>query len=353
MGYFRDNIEAMTVYVPGAQPDPGQRVVKLNQNENPYPPSPRAIAALREFDGASLRIYPDPMADVFRRAVGDVLGVAPERICIGDGSDDLIMMIARAAAGPGRPIAYPTPTFPYYFTQAQVEGAEVVEIEAGADFSLPIEQLAAANAALTFLSSPNSPTGAEADMEQLDWLAGRLDGVLVIDEAYADFAASNALGLIENRPNVMILRTLSKGYSLAGLRLGFAVAGEAVGDGLLKTRAIYNVGALPAAVGAAAVSDQAYHAECVAKILAERTRLAEQLTARQFTVWPSGGNFLMAAPPSGDGKVAYDALKARGVLVRYFNKPRMLDKLRISIGTPEDNTALLAAIDEAGLGSQS
>jgi len=345
MGLFKDNIEAMAAYVPGAQPDDMTGVVKLNQNENPYPPSPKVVEALRGFDGDSLRVYPDPLSRGFRRVAADVLCVSPERVCVGDGSDDLIIMLARAAAGPGRAIAYPEPTFPYYFTQAQVEGAEVIAVEAADDFALPIERLAQADAALTFVATPNSPTGATATTDQLDWLAGQLSGILVIDEAYADFAADNAIRLVDTRQNVIILRTLSKGYSLAGLRLGFGVASGAVMAGLMKTKAIYNVGVIPAAVGAAAMADQAYHDECVGKILTERARLADELTRRGFTVYPSEGNFLMVTVPGGDGRTVCDGLKARDVLVRYFNSPLLRDKLRISVGAAAETTALLAALD--------
>ena len=348
MGVFRSNIEAMDVYVPGAPAEePG--VVKLNQNENPYPPSPKALAVLREFAGQSLRLYPDPLATVFCRAAGEVLGVPPERILVGDGSDDLIIMIARAALGPRRTMVTTDPTFPYYLTQAQVEGARVVAVAAREDFSLPIEEMAATDAQVIFVAAPNSPTGATADAELLGWLAARTSALVVIDEAYVDFAEGDALGLAARYSNVIILRTLSKGYSLAGLRLGFAVLNDRLRSGLLKTKSIYNVGPLPAAVGAAAIADRRYHRDCVGRIVAERARLADELARRRFVVWPSAGNFLMAAPPGGDAKAVYEGLKARRVLVRYFLTDRMRDKLRISIGTRQDNDTLLTALDEMRL----
>ncbi len=346
MSFFKDNIEAMDAYVPGEQPVDMDGIVKLNQNENPYPPSPRALAVLREFDGSLLRLYPDPMVARFRKAAAELLGVAEDWILPGDGSDDLIIMIARAAAGPGRPVAYPHPTFPFFLTQGQVENAPCIEVPCPQDFSLPLEGLAKANAAVTFLASPNSPTGATATPEELDWLAGKLDGLLVIDEAYVDFADRDAARLAVQRRNVVVLRTLSKGYSLAGLRLGFGLANPLLMDGLLKTKAIYNVGPLPAAVGAAALADREYHDRCVALIRAERDRLKKELTARGFFVYPSGGNFLMVTVPGGDGLAVFEALKARNVLVRYFNETILRDKLRITVGTEQENDALLAALDD-------
>jgi histidinol-phosphate aminotransferase len=340
MSYFRDNIEAMTAYVPGAPADEPD-VIKLNQNENPYPPSPKALEAMRQFAGESLRFYPDPLATKFCEAAAQVLGVDPQRILVGDGSDDLIIMIARAALGKGRKLVITDPTFPYYFTQGLVEDAQILSVPAREDFSLPIEEMAAANGDVTFIAAPNSPTGACAALEKLNWLARQVKGLLVIDEAYVDFAAASALPLMERLPNVIILRTLSKSYSLAGLRLGFAVLNAQLKDGLLKTKSIYNVGPLPAAIGAAAMADQAYHRQCVGKIVAERGRLAEALAQRAYTVWPSAANFLMVSPPGGDADAVYHSLKARRVLVRYFPTQRMRDKLRISIGTPQENDALL------------
>lgn len=345
MSFFKEHIEAMDAYVPGEQPVTLGQIVKLNQNENPYPPSPKALAVLREFDGACLRLYPDPMVARFRRAAAELLGVGEDWILPGDGSDDLIIMIARAAAGPDRPVAYPYPTFPFYFTQGQIENARCLQVPCGEDFSLPLEALAKANAAVTFIATPNSPTGATATPERLEWLAGKVKGLLVIDEAYVDFADQHAAALATRRDNVIVLRSLSKGYSLAGVRLGFGLANPRLMEGLVKTKAIYNVGPLPAAVGAAALADQDYHARCVALIRAQRERLARELAARGFGVYPSGGNFLMVAVPGGDGQSAFEALKARGVLVRYFNEDRLRDKLRITVGSEPENDALLAAVD--------
>ena len=320
--------------------------MKLNQNENPYPPSPAAVEVLRRFDGGTLRLYPDPMAREFCRTAGEVVGVRPERILVGDGSDDIIIMIARACLAKGRTVVYPAPTFPFYFTQAQVEEADVVTVPSGNDFSVPIDALARAGGAVTFVANPGSPTGVAPSTDQIDYLAGKLDGLLVIDEAYVDFAEENALALAGRHANVIVLRTLSKGYSLAGLRLGFGIANTDLLAGLLKTKAIYNVGALPAAVGAAAMADQDYHNECVAKIVASRARLVADLVDLGFQVVPSQANFLLVRPPKSNAKALYEALKARGILVRYFKEPRLDDKLRITVGTDEQDAALVEALKD-------
>ena len=343
---FRDNIEAMKAYVPGEQPAEGQTVIKLNTNENPYPPSPAVAKVLREFDPAELRAYPDPLAGRFRRAVAELLDVPAEWVLPGDGSDDLIVMIARAALGPGRPLVYPVPTFTYYFTQGQIEDARIVEVPSAEDFALPLEGLIEARGAVTFVSSPNSPTGLSASVDELEELAANLSGILVVDEAYVDFAETTALELAGRHENVIVLRTLSKSYSLAALRLGYGVACPTLLAGLLKTKSIYNVGALPAAVGAAALADQDYKNECVAKVKASRQALASDLEQMGFQVTPSQANFILVRPPGDRAERMYEALKARGILVRYYNQPRLDERLRITIGTEEENSALVRAVRE-------
>jgi len=346
MGYFKDNIEAMTAYAPGEQPRAEDRTIKLNTNENPLPPSPRAMAVLRELREHRLRLYPDPMARDFAREAAGVLGVPEEWIVPGNGSDDLIVMIARACAGPGRAVAYPTPTFPFYLAQTQIEDAERIEIPLEADWTLPVEELAAADAAVTFVANPNTPTGVSTSAEALGELAGRLDGLLVVDEAYVDFAEGDCLRLVRDRKNVIILRTLSKGYSLAGLRLGFAIAQPSVGRQLLKTKAIYNTGAIPCAVGAAAIADQEHHRRCVEQVKANRAALATALQGIGFTVVPSQANFLLVRPPDGQGQRLYEQLKSRKILVRYFSRPRLTEWVRITVGTREQHQRLLSALSE-------
>lgn len=344
MSYFRNNIDAMSVYVPGEQPAPGAKVVKLNTNENPYPPSPAVLEVLRSFDGDLLRRYPHPYAAAFRATAAEVLAFDSEWIMPGNGSDDLLTMLMRSLAEPGRGVVFPMPTYVLYRTLAQIQNAEVIEVPFDDDYNLPVEGLAAAAGAVTLVANPNSPSGTMASNEQLADLAGRLDGVLVVDEAYADFAADNALELARRFDNVIVLRTLSKSYSLAGLRLGFGVANPALLDGLAKVKDSYNVSALACALGAAALADQGHKDANVERIRASRAKLTVELEAAGFAVWPSQANFLLARPPGGDGAGVYEALKARGILVRYFNGPRLDDKLRITVGADEDNAALIGAL---------
>ncbi|MGK7953155.1 MAG: histidinol-phosphate transaminase [Xenococcaceae cyanobacterium] len=347
MGYFRTAISATTGYIPGEQPKPGTKIIKLNTNENPYPPSPQAIEVLRNIDSEWLRRYPNAYAQDFRLAVSEVLSMPTDWIIVGNGSDELLNLIIRACAeGSDRPIVYPMPTYVLYRTLATLQPAVAIEINYPSDFHLPIDKLVAAGGAVTFIASPNSPSGHIIPLDDLRELAQRLSGVLVIDEAYVDFAEYSALSLVNEFPNVIILRTLSKGYSLAGLRLGFAIANPELLSGLFKVKDSYNIDAIANLVGAAAIRDIDYKNECAEKVKSSRAKLAIALKNLGFTVLPSHGNFLLATPPTGNAEHIYLKLKERGILVRYFKQPGLEDKLRISIGTEPQNKTLLLALTE-------
>ena len=341
---FRPAIEALDAYAPGEQPRDGADVVKLNTNENPYPPSPQAIAALGAVGGEALRRYPQPLADAFRDAAAEVLGVDPDWILAGNGSDDLLTMLFRAVTGDGRAVAYPAPTYVLYRTLAAMQGAPVREVAFGEDYALPVEGLAAADAPLTIVANPNSPSGTAAATSRLAALADRLSGVLAVDEAYAAFADASALDLVRRSERVIVLRTLSKSHGLAGLRLGFGVAHPRLLAGLARVKDSYNVDAVAAVVGAAAIRDVAYTGETVARIRRTRARLTAALAGRGFRVWPSQANFVLARPADGGARRLYEGLRARGILVRYFAEPGLADKLRITVGTEDQTTRLLSAL---------
>lgn len=346
MSIFRTNVEQMEPYKPGEQPAAGTRVIKLNTNENPYPPSPRALAVLKEFDGEWLRRYPHPYAQRFREAVGKTLGFDPSWVLAGNGSDDLLTMVMRATAEPGRDVVIPMPTYVLYRTLAQIQAARCVEVPFDEDYRLPLEALVAACGAVTIIANPNSPSGTLTPLAVLEELAARCAGLVVIDEAYADFASANALELVRRHSNVLVLRTLSKGYSMAGLRLGFAVGNPALLEQLAKVKDSYNVDAVACAVGAAAFEDQAYVCANAQRVKASRVRMATELAGLGFQVWPSEANFVLARPPGGEAARIYQALKARGILVRYFAEPRLDDKLRITVGAEEENAQLYKALRE-------
>ncbi len=346
MSYFREEINRLAPYVPGEQPEVGAKVIKLNTNENPYPPSPATVWVLRNFDPEALRRYPDPMATAARHAAAGVFGVGDDWVLAGNGSDELLAMILLAAGGQGRTVAYATPTYVLYRTLAQMYGLQVAKVPYDDDYNLPVDELISAVAAVTFVCTPNSPSGTVAGPKQLDKLAGALDGLLVIDEAYIDFADEQTanIELAQKRNNVIVLRTLSKGYSLAGLRFGMAVANPEIISNLAKVKDSYNVDAVACAVAEAALKDQAHKNANAKKVRASRDKLTVELEQLGFKVIPSQSNFLLARPPEGDAARLYTSLKDRRILVRYFDQPRLEDKLRITVGTEQQNAALIEAI---------
>ncbi len=346
--FFRPSVDAMGGYIPSQQPKPGTPIIKLNTNENPYPPSKDAIAVLRNLDPEWLRRYPDPYANDFRQAASEVLGVPVDWIIVSNGSDDLLNLIVRSCADLGRKVVYPMPTYVLYRTLTDMQPAECVEIPYKEDYRLPIEELVAANGAVTFIATPNSPSGHVVAIADLRQLAGRLSGVLVIDEAYVDFAEETALPLVKEFENVIVIRTLSKGYSLAGLRLGFGIANPKLLSGLFKMRDNYNIDAIACLVGTAAMRDQAYKNECAEKVKASRAKLAVNLKQLGFRVWDSQTNFLLVQPPKGNAEQIFIGLKELGILVRYFKQPGLEDKLRITVGTDEQNQVLVEAIRNEG-----
>lgn len=339
---FRPAIAKMTGYTPGEQPKPGTPIIKLNTNENPYPPSPQAIEVLRNLDSEWLRRYPDPYAREFCNAVSEALGVPSDWIIVGNGSDDMLNILVRACAeGSDRQVVYPMPTYVLYRTLSAMQPAEVVEIPYPEDFQLPIDKLIAANGAITFIASPNSPSGHCVPLADLRQLASQLAGVLVIDEAYVDFAEYSALSLVQEFDNVIILRTLSKGYSLAGLRLGFGIANPKLLAGLFKVKDSYNIDAIATLVGAAAMRDQKYKTASAEKVKVSRAKLTVDLRKLGFTVRDSQANFVLVTSTTSQAEYLYQSLKQRGILVRYFHQPGLTDKLRITVGNDEQNQILI------------
>lgn len=344
MGYFRENIEKTAGYEPGFQPK-DSNVVKLNTNENPYPPSPTALKVLSEIGPEQLRRYPDPMGNAFRQAAAEVNGVQPENIMCCNGGDELLKMAFQAFCDENRPVAYPVPTYTLYPVLAKLQNCEAIEIPFDKEFNLPAK-LAGAGAALTIICNPNAPSGSFIDVDELASLADEVSGVLLIDEAYVDFAEKNCTALVKDFDNVIVLRTMSKGYSLAGLRFGYAIAGPDLIMGLLKLKDSYNVDAIAIAVATAAIRDQDYFRKTVEKVKAERTRLTGQLRNLGFYVSDSSSNFVLAEYKNGSASEIYEKLARRNIFVRYFDYPELKEKLRISIGTPEQNDKLLSALKE-------
>jgi len=344
MGYFRKNIEQAQGYTPGFQPGRTD-VVKLNTNENPYPPSPAVLKVLAEFSPDGLRRYPDPLGSVFRQAAAEVNGVSAENIMCTNGGDDLLTIAFRAFCDEQNPVAYPVPTYSLYPVLAKLENCDVIEVPFDDEFNLPA-RLATTKAALTIVCNPNAPSGSFINVEELACLADEISGVLLIDEAYVDFADSNCISMVKKFGNVIILRSMSKGYSLAGIRFGYAIADADLISGLMKVKDSYNVDAVAIAAATAAIKDQKHFEDNVEKIKSERTRLTEKLRALGFDINESSSNFVLAETKNHKASDIYDKLVKRNIYVRYFALPRLDNKLRITVGTEEQNDILLNALKE-------
>ena len=343
MAYFRETIEQMAGYTPGFQPKQAD-VVKLNTNENPWPASPKVTRAIVGMTAENLRKYPEAAGDSFRAAAAKVLGVEADNIVCTNGGDDLLTICIRAVCDASRPVAFAEPTYSLYPVLAKLQGCEVIQV--ARDEKGGLDQLAEIDAPLTIVCNPNAPTCDLLGIDLLAKLAGRLSGVLLIDEAYVDFADDNAVRLTQEFDNVIILRSMSKGYSLAGIRFGFGIADAGLIAGLMKVKDSYNVDAVAIAAATAAISDQPWLKTNVEKIKSERLRLVEALNTIGLAAGHSQTNFVLAACVQKDAKEVYDELVKRNIFVRYFALPGLEDKLRITVGTPEQNDKLLAALKE-------
>jgi histidinol-phosphate aminotransferase len=342
---FREAIQKMAAYKPGEQPRPGERLIKLNTNENPYPPSPQVRRAVAGAAADSLRLYPAPRADAFVASAAKLYGIRQDMILAGNGSDELLAMIFRATLGAGDTVAYPVPTYSLYDTLASIQEARVLNFPVASDFSIPLDQLAEAQAALTIVCSPNSPSGISTPTAKLAKLARELrDRLLVIDEAYVDFADENALSLLRRFPNVVILRTLSKSFSLAGMRLGLCFARLPIIEELMKVKDSYNLSRVALAAGAAALGDNAWMRRNVERVKHTREVTIVRLRKLGFEVPNSSANFVLARMAGHDLAPLVRAIRKRGILVRHFPTPMLHDAIRISIGTPREMSALFKAI---------
>ena len=347
----RPAVARLAAYVPGEQPKASElgKLVKLNTNENPYGPSPRVAAAIRRA-AKDLRLYPDPAQKRLRAIAGKVFGFAPDRVLGGNGSDELIALLARAYVPEGGAILTMRPTYLVYRTVAGALGAKLIEVPFTKDWRLPAG-LYRARARVFFLANPNSPTGTLVPPAEVAAFARKFRGLVVVDEAYADFARANCLALARRLPNVVVLRTMSKSFSLAGLRLGLVLGPRAVIAALEKLKDSYNLGRLQLAAAEAALLDMARVRAVARRIVRTRERLLCELSGRGFRALPSESNFVLfylgrrLADRLGRGPGAVRALRARGVLVRHYPGAGLRDALRVTVGTDAEIDRFLAALD--------
>ncbi len=346
----RPCIQELHGYTPGKQLA-GGGYIKLNTNENPYPPSPRVIEALQSVQGADLRLYSDPVATPLRSTAARVFDCEVEQVIAGNGSDDILTMIFRTFLDPGDVVATAAPSYSLYDALSAMQAAQFVEIPMGPDYTLPPD-LHASGAKLLLIVNPNSPTGILFPQQALRSLLDKTQSIVVLDEAYAEFAGESAIELLPDYPHLIVTRTFSKSYALAGLRLGLGIAHPEIIQQLMKVKDSYNLDRLAIVAGCAALEDREWLEKTTAKIIATRTRMLAELEGMGLYVPPSRSNFVLPRMPDGRAQEVFEALEQRRILVRYFgSSPMIADSLRVTVGTDEETDAFLGALKEILQGS--
>lgn len=345
--FVRQQIAAMSGYVPGEQPQQAA-IIKLNTNENPYPCSARVADAVAQACHNGLSRYPDPSASAFREAASQVLGVPRDWILCGNGSDELLTIVIRAVVDAGQCIRYPTPSYVLYRTLAEIQAAECQEVRFTSDWTLGTDFVAPSDRLrLVFLANPNSPSGTMIPPSRVLEFAEALPCPLLVDEAYVDFADENCMDLVARCEKIIVTRSMSKSYSLAGLRFGYLVAQPHLVEQFHKVKDSYNCDALSIAGATAAIGDQTWLDDTRRRIIATRQRLARGMQELGFRTTYSQANFVWNTHPDVSVRRLYERLKERGFLVRYMDYPQWEEGLRISVGTDEQIDRMLTLMKEA------
>jgi histidinol-phosphate aminotransferase len=341
--YWSALVHDLDPYVPGEQPK-DQRYIKLNTNECPYPPSPAALLAMQAQVNEQLRLYPDPNGDVLKDAVADYYGVTRAQVFVGNGSDEVLAHVFHGLLKHEQPLLFPDISYSFYPVYANLYQIATQIMPLAADFSLDLSAYPTKNGGIIF-PNPNAPTGMAVELDAIEALLQRnTESVVVVDEAYIDFGGETAIPLVAKYPNLLVVQTFSKSRSLAGLRVGFAVGHPDLIAGLERIKNSFNsypLGRLALAGAAAAMQDRDYFQTTCQQIINTREWTVTQLTQLGFKVLPSTANFVFARPPQGNAESLYQQLKTNGILVRYFNKPRINEYLRITIGTAAEMQAFI------------
>ena len=345
---FLDKLRKIDPYVPGEQPKTAS-IIKLNANENPYPPAPGVAEVLRTFDTAKLAVYPDANAKALKTAVADRFGLRPAQVFLGNGSDDVLALAFQSFFCSDKPILYPDITYSFYPVWCDLFRIPYETMPLDEDFCVNVRDYDKPNGGIV-LPNPNAPTGRGVSLDFLeDLLQHNQDCVVIIDEAYVDFGAQSAVPLLDKYENLLIVQTTSKSRSLAGMRIGYALGSETLISTLEAVKNSYNsytMDAVALAVGEASIRDEAYFQDTCRKVAATRDRSADELRALGFTVLPSLTNFLFVTHPEKKAPDIFAALREKGIFIRYFKLPRIDNYLRITVGTDEQMDKLLAALKE-------
>ncbi|MFB9866050.1 histidinol-phosphate transaminase [Vreelandella sulfidaeris] len=345
--YWSPAVRELTPYVPGEQPR--EQLVKLNTNENPYPPAPGVGQALRDYATDHLRLYPDPTSAALRKALAETFQVADSQVFVGNGSDEVLAFAFQAFFCHSAPLDVPAISYSFYPVYANLYGIELRTHPLDANWEVDIESLGSApERSGVIFANPNAPTGHAHSLASIEQLLQRVtDRVVLVDEAYVDFGAESAVTLIERYPNLLVTGTFSKSRSLAGLRLGYAVGSEELINGLQRVKDSFNsypVDSLASVVGIAALNDTEHFETCREYVITTRERTRQRLESLGFEVLPSKANFVLTRHPDHAGAQLFAGLRERGILVRHFNTPELNDFLRITIGTDDEMDSLIEAL---------
>jgi len=339
-------VKDLVPYVPGEQPKLS-KLVKLNTNENPYGPSPKAIAAMQAEIGDSLRLYPDPNGERLKQAVADYYGVQPSQVFVGNGSDEVLAHAFHGLFQHGKPLLFPDVTYSFYPVYCGLYGIGYEAIPLDAQFQIDVADYSRPNGGIIF-PNPNAPTGCLLALEAIErLLQANPDSVVLVDEAYIDFGGTSAIALVDRYPNLLVTQTLSKSRSLAGLRVGLAVGHPDLIEALERIKNSFNsypLDRIAIAGAAAAFEDREYFEQTCQQVITSREAVVTSMQALGFEVLPSAANFIFARHPQCDAAELAAGLREQGVIVRHFKHPRIDQYLRITIGTPEQNQALLDAL---------
>ena len=344
-------VQTLTPYVPGEQPQM-ERLVKLNTNESPYGPSPRALAAINQQNTDDLRLYPDPEGAALKKAIADLHGLDPKQVFLGNGSDEVLAHVFLGLLKQAKAIQFPDITYSFYPVYCKLFGIDYQTAPLGRDFEIQVEDFKTPNGGIIF-PNPNAPTGRAIPRSDIEALLRRnTDSVVVIDEAYVDYGTESCIPLLRGSAcleNLLVVHTLSKSRALAGLRVGFAVGHPALIEGLERVKNSFNsypLGRLAQAGAIAAIQDQAHLELTSKKVIQTRERLVNELASLGFDTLPSTANFIFTRHPKHAGTKLYQSLRDRGIIVRYFKSPRIEEFLRITIGTDDQTDKLIAALKE-------
>jgi histidinol-phosphate aminotransferase len=345
--YWSQTVKNVKPYIPGEQPK-DRKYIKLNTNENPYPPSAKAIEAIRRAADDTLRLYPDPAGDDLRDTIAGHFGLKRDNVFIGNGSDELLAFCFPAFFEPsGRPVLFAEITYSFYPVYAEFFHIPYRLIPVDNEFNIPVDGYFQDNGGI-LIANPNAPSGKGSPLEDIEKILQHNEkSVVILDEAYIDFGGQTAVGLIQRYPNLLIIRTLSKSHSLAGLRVGFALGNEELIDGIVRVKDSinsYTVDRLAQAGAREAIKDDAYFQETRLKIIRTRERVSAELEKTGFRVIPSQANFIFISHPQRPGRDLFHNLREKGILVRYFDKPKIDNFLRVTIGTDEEMNSFLTAI---------